>query len=149
MTLKQVSQRAYDYAAAAQVCEKRQGSYTARAKKNDTRDPNIDSFNQQNNMPGPTNTNNSGYTPSFSAVQNSSSSQTPNSLDTGNGILSAFPTELAEGWGNALQHAGLSDFSDVTKNLGYVLAMLPDMIIGMFTGKNPNLQLEDNLLPLA
>lgn len=33
MTLKQVSQRAYDYAAAAQVCEKRQGSYTARAKK--------------------------------------------------------------------------------------------------------------------
>lgn len=33
--------------------------------------------------------------------------------------------------------------------MGYVLAMLPDMIIGMFTGKNPNLQLEDNLLPLS
>lgn len=149
MTLKQVSQRAYDYAAAAQVCEKRQGSYIARAKKNDNRDPNMDSFNQQNKMSGPTSTNNSGYTPSFSSEQNSPFSQTPNTLDTGNGIFNAFPTKLTEGWGNALQHAGLSDFSDVTKNLGYVLAMLPDMIIGMFTGKNPNLQLEDNLLPLA
>lgn len=27
--------------------------------------------------------------------------------------------------------------------------MLPDMIIGMFTGKTPNLKLQDNLMPLA
>ena len=44
---------------------------------------------------------------------------------------------------------GLSGFSDVSKNMGYVLAMLPDMLIGMFTGKNPNMKLEDNFLPLA
>ena len=59
------------------------------------------------------------------------------------------PKELTSGWEEALQTAGLNGFSDVTKNMGYVLAMLPDMMIGMFTGKNPNLQLEDNLLPLA
>ena len=31
---------------------------------------------------------------------------------------------------------GLNDFSIVSKNLGYVLAMLPDMLIGMFI-RNP------------
>ena len=71
------------------------------------------------------------------------------SMNGGNDFLNALPKELTEGWGNALKQAGLADFSDVTKNLGYVLAMLPDMIIGMFTGKIPNLQLEDNFLPLA
>ena len=29
------------------------------------------------------------------------------------------------------------------------MAMLPDMLIGMFTGKNPDMKLGDNLLPLA
>ena len=27
--------------------------------------------------------------------------------------------------------------------------MLPDMLIGMFTGKNPNMKLQDNLMPVA
>ena len=34
-------------------------------------------------------------------------------------------------------------------NLGYVLAMLPDMILGAFTGKTKSLGLKDNLMPLA
>ena len=62
---------------------------------------------------------------------------------------STLTKEMFSGWEDALDKVGLSGFSDVTKNMGYVLAMLPDMIIGMFTGKNPNLQLEDNLLPLS
>ena len=35
------------------------------------------------------------------------------------------------------------------KNLGYVLAMLPDMMIGMFTGKTKSLSVQQNLLPIA
>lgn len=62
---------------------------------------------------------------------------------------STLSKEMFSGWEDALDKVGLSGFGDVTKNMGYVLAMLPDMIIGMFTGKNPNLQLEDNLLPLS
>ena len=35
------------------------------------------------------------------------------------------------------------------QNLGYVFAMLPDMLIGMLTGKNPDMKMENNMLPLA
>ena len=53
------------------------------------------------------------------------------------------------GWGGFLDQFGLSGFSDVFKNLGYVLAMLPDMIIGMFTGKSKSLSIQNNLMPIA
>ena len=44
---------------------------------------------------------------------------------------------------------GLNGLGDITHNLGYVLAMLPDMLVGVFTGKTKNLKIEDNMLPLA
>ena len=53
------------------------------------------------------------------------------------------------GWGGFLNHFGLSGFSDVFKNLGYVLAMLPDMMIGMFTGKTKSHSIQNNLMPIA
>ena len=53
------------------------------------------------------------------------------------------------GWGKYLDNSGLNGFSDVTKNLGYVFAMLPDMLIGMFTGKSSSFTIGNNILPLA
>lgn len=53
------------------------------------------------------------------------------------------------GWGGLFDSVGLTGFSDVFKNLGYVLAMLPDMMIGMFTGKTKSLSVQLNLLPIA
>ena len=38
---------------------------------------------------------------------------------------------------------------DISKNLGYVLAMLPDILVGMFTGRTKSLDLGDNVLPIA
>ena len=55
----------------------------------------------------------------------------------------------ASGWGKYLDNSGLNGFSDVTKNLGYVFAMLPDMLIGMFTGKSSSFTIGNNILPLA
>lgn len=52
-------------------------------------------------------------------------------------------------WGGLFDSVGLTGFSDVFKNLGYVLAMLPDMMIGMFTGKTKSLSVQQNLLPIA
>ena len=52
-------------------------------------------------------------------------------------------------WGGMLSQFGLNGFSDVFKNLGYVLAMLPDMMIGMFTGKTKTLSVHNNLMPIA
>lgn len=37
----------------------------------------------------------------------------------------------------------------VAGNLGYIIAMLPDMLLGLFTGKTKSLGLKDNLLPIA
>ncbi|MBS5895422.1 MAG: hypothetical protein KIC64_06320 [Prevotella buccae] len=52
------------------------------------------------------------------------------------------------GWGKYLDNAGLN-VSDVTKNLGYVFAMLPDILISMFTGKSSSFTIGNNILPLA
>jgi len=53
------------------------------------------------------------------------------------------------GWNCLLASAGLDGIGDVGQNLGYVLAMLPDMLLGIFTGKTRSLGLKDNLLPIA
>lgn len=52
-------------------------------------------------------------------------------------------------WGGLMDQLGLSGFGDIGHNLGYVLAMLPDMLIGMFTGQTKSLKLRDNMFPLA
>ena len=63
---------------------------------------------------------------------------------------SPYPNMLqTAGWGKYLDNAGLNGFSDVTKNLGYVFAMLPDMLISMFTGKSSSFTIGNNILPLA
>ena len=53
------------------------------------------------------------------------------------------------GWTGLLSSFGLNGISDIGNNLGYVLAMLPDMLIGAVTGKSKSLGLKDNLMPLA
>ncbi len=53
------------------------------------------------------------------------------------------------GWNGLLSSVGLNGISDIGHNLGYVLAMLPDMLVGIFTGNTKSLGLKDNMLPLA
>ena len=53
------------------------------------------------------------------------------------------------GWDGLLGSLGLDGLGDVTGNLGYIMAMLPDILLGMFTGKTQSLGLKDNLLPIA
>lgn len=53
------------------------------------------------------------------------------------------------GWSGLLSSVGLNGISDISNNLGYVLAMLPDMLVGIFTGKTKSLGIKDNMLPLA
>ena len=54
-----------------------------------------------------------------------------------------------KGWSGLLSTVGLDNFKDVSHNLGYVFAMLPDMIVGLFTGKTKSLNLGNSLLPVA
>lgn len=53
------------------------------------------------------------------------------------------------GWSGLLANFGLDGFSDIGKNLGYVLAMLPDIVVGLFTGKTKSLNIQNCAVPLA
>ena len=53
------------------------------------------------------------------------------------------------GWQGLLTSFGLNGMSDIGHNLGYVLAMLPDMLVGLFTGKTKSINVKDNLMPIA
>ena len=54
----------------------------------------------------------------------------------------------ASTWGSLMENSGLNGLSGLEGNLGYTLAMLPDMIMGMLTGQNKNLTLNKGALPL-
>ena len=53
------------------------------------------------------------------------------------------------GWQGVLSGLGLTGLSDIGRNAGYILAMLPDILLGMFTGKTKSLGIKDNLVPIA
>lgn len=65
--------------------------------------------------------------------------------------LSETPTSNGNtgGWEDLLGTLGLSGMGDIAGNLGYVMAMLPDILLGVFTGKTQSLNIKDNLLPIA
>ena len=55
----------------------------------------------------------------------------------------------SNGWEGLLKNFGLNGFSDIGNNLGYVIAMLPDILVGLFTGKTQSLGLKDNMMQIA
>ena len=167
MSLKEVSQRAYDYARSADYLDKHtphQSRKAASAKGKDQWDVEMEKLNASINgtVPEKKHRHSSSPTPTRSSA---SSTRLPYAQQSTPASSQTIQTQQAEstqqtsqtgnnsqqfaGWGNILKQMGLHDFSTVSKNLGYVLAMLPDMLIGMFTGKNPNMKMQDNLMPLA
>ena len=53
------------------------------------------------------------------------------------------------GWGKMIDQFGLKGFGDIGNNMGYIFSMLPDMLLGMFTGQTKSLHLKDNMFPIA
>lgn len=161
MTLTQVAQRANDYARAAVQIDK------TNADKKAAR---VMASSQNHPEPKQSRTNNDEITAHASgcsvsqpvisstskpsAQLNANTSQSismpsQQTLDTMSQASPSFNTSQTAGWGKYLDHAGLNGFSDITKNLGYVFAMLPDMLIGMFTGRTSSFTVGNNILPLA
>ena len=58
-------------------------------------------------------------------------------------------TQNIGGWNSLIEQFGLKGFGDLTNNMGYVLSMLPDMLLGMFTGQTKSVHLKDNMFPIA
>lgn len=162
MTLAQVSQRAGDYARAAVQIDKinaekqvaRAAVYSRnhqnpRQEKRDHYDTGAyNAVGQPASQP---------IAPSAVSPSEPLNTQHYQNMDMGTQQIknpmsetSPYPNMLqTAGWGKYLDNAGLNGFSDVTKNLGYVFAMLPDMLIGMFTGKSSSFTIGNNILPLA
>ena len=169
MTVNEVAQRAYDYARAANMIDKYQVQLYKRAgfsaetqKALDDWDKNMTKINAANastatakhNKPSSaqrasTTASSSATPPSYMQGNNPYTQQAQQQQGTGQQQSTTATSLQTAGWGNALEQMGLNGFSDVSKNMGYVLAMLPDMLIGMFTGKNPDMKLENNWMPLA
>lgn len=53
------------------------------------------------------------------------------------------------GWGSLMADLGFIGLGDIGHNLGYVIAMMPDILVGMMTGKTQSLHLRNNLIPIA
>ena len=162
MTLAQVSQRASDYARAAVQIDK------INAEKQAARMAVYNRNHQESRQERKSNEVTKAYTAVSqsasqpvvsSAVSSSEPLNTQHYQDMAMGTqqiknpmseTSPYSNMLqTAGWGKYLDNAGLNGFSDVTKNLGYVFAMLPDMLISMFTGKSSSFTIGNNILPLA
>ena len=84
-----------------------------------------------------------------SAVENSElHSEKEISEELTNPDIGKIPTN-ENGWGNLFGSVGLNGLGDIGKNLGYVVSMLPDMLIGLFTGKTKSLNIKDSMIPIA
>lgn len=92
-------------------------------------------------------------TPSESdeATEQETPTETPASSDeTPTEQLAGTPEQTnMDGWQGLLTSFGLNGIGDITHNLGYVLAMLPDMLVGLFTGKTKSINLKDNMMPIV
>lgn len=54
------------------------------------------------------------------------------------------------GWNNLLDSMGLSGIGDTMRHMGVTLSMLPDLLLGVFTGKTKSVGLnQQTLMPLA
>ena len=54
------------------------------------------------------------------------------------------------GWNTLMQSIRLNGMGDTMNNLGFTLAMLPDMLLGVFTGKTKSIGLnQQTMMPLA
>ena len=161
MTLTQVAQRANDYArAAVQIDKTNADKKAARVMASSRNHPEPKQSRTNNDEITAHASGRSVSQPFISSTStpyaqlNASTSQgfsmpSQQTLDTPSQASPSFNTSQTAGWGKYLDHAGLNGFSDITKNLGYVFAMLPDMLIGMFTGRTSSFTVGNNILPLA
>ncbi len=163
MTLQEVTQRAYDYATAADRKFKvtREESLAAKESKSSLQqdmdqwdrdmvalnasleqtsedqqqDPNIHQAVMVQGGDGQT----------YQTAQTTSVAQ-----QQGQQSQIVQPTQQnMQGWNSFFDQLGLGGLSGLGSGLGETLSMLPELTAGLFTGKIKNFRMEDNLLPLG
>ena len=135
-TFDEVVQRAYDYARAADKLQKQQ------AKKVET--PQFETVSVPQQSSSEQYQQQTALQQQYVQQQQYQSQQNPQMMQG-----PVYQQAGMQGWTGLMNQFGLGGMSDIGKNLGYVLAMLPDMLIGMLTGQSKSLHLKDNLLPFG
>ena len=103
---------------------------------------------RQMNKPTPTVASLSGGTESDSS--NGGNDTVGNNTGDNNNNPEGDQSQNLSGWDTFLSNMGLNGATDIGKNLGYSLAMLPDLLVGVLTGKTDSLGLiKDNIVPIA
>lgn len=103
---------------------------------------------RQMNKPTPTVASQSGGTESDSS--NGGNDTVGNNTGDNNNNPEGDQSQNLSGWDTFLSNMGLNGATDIGKNLGYSLAMLPDLLVGVLTGKTDSLGLiKDNIVPIA
>lgn len=162
MTLQDVAQRAYDYARAADVKFKadREERRTTKDMEEEW-DRNMAAINAANEMPDQQTQRdpNIHYAVDMrdtegqqAAYAKPAAQQYVYSYEPApaNGARRTQMTpETSKSWERHLDSLGLGSFSKFGSNLGSTIAMLPELMVGMFTGKIPGFSLKDNALPLG
>lgn len=83
---------------------------------------------------------------SYMPISNNEAVETDNTQSTS----SNQPTGDYAGWDNLLGSMGLDGFGDTMQHLGITLSMLPDMLVGVFTGRTKSVGLnKETMMPLA
>ena len=135
-TFDEVVQRAYDYARAADKLQKQQAKKVETSQFETVSVPQQSSSEQYQQQ--------TALQQKYVQQQQYQSQQNPQMMQG-----PVYQQAGMQGWTGLMNQFGLGGMSDIGKNLGYVLAMLPDMLIGMLTGQSKNLHLKDNLLPFG
>lgn len=82
------------------------------------------------------------------SIDNQATNNNPSMTDDEKDIVQQQEANQA-GWSSLMGDLGFTGLGDIGKNLGYVIAMLPDILVGTMTGKTQSLHLRDNLIPMA
>ena len=135
MTVEQVWQKGYNYLAAV-----RQYDIDQQKKKAEEQAQNQASQQQSQET---------NAVQAANSQQNSQQNGQQNSQQNGQQNGQQKQSDQYAGWADMLEEAMPNGAKDIISNLGYILAILPDLIAGMFTGNGKALSLKDNILPLA
>lgn len=86
------------------------------------------------------------------AEEQTAQSQTPDTVTDTDNSQNANEENTGDykGWDNLFRNMGLNGMGDTMQHLGVTLAMLPDMLLGVFTGRTKSIGLNSGtMMPLA
>lgn len=163
MTLQEVTQRAYDYATAADRIFK-EGREERAAKVGaseqlhndlDQWDKDMAALNAQINATGVHSQQQDPNIHQAAMVQQGGGMSYQTTQAVGHAVpqdqpvQGRQPSQNLQGWDNLMEQSGFGNLTHFGKGFGETMTIMPELLAGMFTGKIKNFRLEDNMLPLG